>query len=158
MKTTTILASASFLITAVLALVAARANAADGSGVWEGNGTAYGADGVAVGHFAVTFTRRQEGNRARIEGKATLASGKEISFWEEDVNEGSTGFQITSSEGTGHGGCFGNGICQTYKRDAAGHAVSTTFVIDSADEARVQQTEYQNDQVVQYREETVKRK
>jgi hypothetical protein len=158
MKTNTMLAAASFLLTACLAVAASRAEAADGSGVWEGPGTAYGSDGVVVGRYAVTFSRRQDGNKVRVEGKAILADGKEVPFWEEDETEGNTGFRIASSDGPGHGGCFGNGICQTYKHGANGRAVATTFVIDSADAARIQQTEYENEQIVQYREATLKRK
>ena len=156
MKTTTTLAAASFILTAALALAARHADAADGSGVWEGSGTAYGTDGVALAKFDVTFTRVQEGSKVRIDGKTILADGKDLPFWEEDETEGNTGFRIASSDGPGHGGCFANGICQTYKQGANGHAVATTFVIDSADSARMQQTEYDNQRVVQYREMTLR--
>jgi hypothetical protein len=157
MKTMTILASASFMLTGAIALLAARADAADGLGVWEGTGTAYSVQGATLGTFALSLTRSQTGAHVRIDGKATLANGEEIPFWEEDETEGTTGFRIRASSGSGHGGCFANEICQKYTQREDGRAVATTIAVDSADLVRVTETEYDKQQVVQYREETLKR-
>jgi Spy/CpxP family protein refolding chaperone len=73
MKTTTILASASFLLTAVIALVAGRADAANGLSTWEGTGTAYNAQGGPLGAYSLSVTRKQDGPNVRIDGKATLS-------------------------------------------------------------------------------------
>ncbi len=158
MKTKAILATASFLLTAVIAVVAVRADAADGLGTWEGTGTAYNAQGGTLGNYALVLTRAQTGTNVRIEGKATLTSGQEIPFWEEDENDGTTGFRIRSSNGAGHGGCFANEICQEYKQASDGHATATTFVVDSPEQVRLQETDYEKGQIVQFREATLKRK
>jgi hypothetical protein len=157
MKTTTIFAAASFVLTGVIALVAGRADADDGVGVWEGTGTAYSAQGAALGTYALSVTRKQTGTNVRIDGEVTLANGQAIAFWEEDVTDG-TGFRIRSSNGSGRGGCFANQICQTYKQAEDGRAVATTIAVDSADQVRIQETAYDKQQIVQYREATLKRK
>jgi hypothetical protein len=158
MKKTTILAATSFMLTGVIALVAARADANDGVGAWEGTGTAYSAQGAPLGSYGISLTRKETGTTVRIDGKVTLANGQEIAFWEEDQNEGTTGFRIGSSNGSGHGGCFANEICQTYRQAEDGRALATTIVVDSADQIRLQETAYEKQQIVQYREATLKRK
>ena len=158
MKTTTILAAASFVLTGVIALVTARADGADGVGVWEGSGVAYSPQGAPLTTFSLSLTRKQTGENVRIDGKATLANGREVSFWEEDEKDGPVGFRIRSSKGSGRGGCFANEICQSYRQLEDGHALATTIAVDSADKVRVQETEYDHQQIVQYREETLKKK
>src|SRR5215472_8357674 len=160
MKTTTILAAASFAVTGVIALVTGRADGADGVGVWEGSGTAYSPQGAVVGTFSVSLTRKQAGGNVRIDGKATLANGQEVPFWEEDeyAKDGTGKYRIRSSTGSGGGGCFANEICQSYRQSEDGHATATTIAVDSADKVRVQWTEYDHEQVVQYREATLKTK
>jgi hypothetical protein len=158
MKTTTIFAAASFALTGVIALVAGRADADDGVGAWEGTGTAYSAQGAPLGSYAVSLTRKQAGANVRIDGKVTLANGQTSAFWEEDDTEGATGFRIRSSNGSGHGGCFANQICQTYRQAEDDRALATTIVVDSADQVRIQETVFDKQQIVQYREATLKRK
>ena len=148
MKTTTILAAASFALTGVIALVTGRADAADGVAVWEGLGTAYGPQGAAVGTFSISLTRKQAGGSVRIDGKATLADGQEVPFWEEQesANDGTSKYRIRSNTGSGAGGCFANAICQSYRQSEDGHATATTIAVDSADKVRLQWTEYDHQQ------------
>jgi hypothetical protein len=159
MKTTKILAAASFALTGVIALVTGRADGADGVAVWEGSGTAYSSQGAVVSTFSISLTRKQAGRDVRIDGKATLANGQEVPFWEEEEHAKDTGkFQIRSSTGSGAGGCFANEICQSYRQSEDGHATATTIAVDSADKVRLQWTEYDHQQVVQYREATLTKK
>jgi hypothetical protein len=159
MKTTTILAAASFALTGVIALVTGRADAADGVAVWEGSGTAYSPQGAAVGTFSISLTRKEAGGNVRIDGKATLANGQEVPFWEEEEHATDSGkYRIRSSTGSGAGGCFANEICQSYRQSEDGHATASTIAVDSADKVRLQWTEYDHQQVVQYREATLTKK
>lgn len=157
-KTKTILAAVSFALTGVIAVLARGAGADDGLSVWEGTGKTYSAQGTVSSTYSLLLTRKQTGTSVRMDGTLTLANGQQVPFWEEYSNQSSAGFDIRSSKGSGHGGCFVNLICQTYKEDADGYAVAKTIVIDSADKIRLQESEYRQKQVVQYREATLTRK
>jgi hypothetical protein len=144
-------------MTGLIALVAPRAHAADGLGTWEGSGTTYNAQGGKLGTFALSLTRKQVGDDVRIDGAAVLADGRQFNFWEEDAKDGTSGYQVRSSNGSGHGGCFSNGVCQSYRQGDDGHALATTIVVDSPDQVRVTEVVFDKQQITQYREETLKR-
>jgi hypothetical protein len=81
------------------------------------------------------------GGKIRTDGIVTLASGAKITFWQEEQDDGFGGFSLTSSNGTGGGRCFPNGMCEAYVSGADGHAFATTITIDGADELRILVTE-----------------
>src|SRR4051794_8476634 len=109
----------------------ASAGIADGLGQWEGSGTLLEASGKDLGGFTVSLTRRRVGaGKVRSDGKVTVAGGQEIVFWQEFQDRGPNGFDVVSSNGSGGGQCFANGMCQTYERRSDGHDFATGIVKD----------------------------
>ncbi len=158
MKTTSILAAASLSLLALFA-PAATAGITDGLGVWTGTGTAHAVNGADLGGFAVSVTRKSTGGaKVRADGKVTLDNGQVIVFWQEIEEAGAAGFRVTSSNGSGGGRCFANGMCQSYEQRQDGHAFATTIVRDAPDKLRLLITELDKGQAVRFIEQTLTKK
>jgi len=137
----------------------AAADILDGLGYWEGSGTAYEVSGRDLGTFSVSLVRRSIGQRkVRSEGKVILASGQEVVFWQELEDHGPNGFSLMSSNGSGGGKCFANGICESFEWRADGHAFATSVVADGADKVRIVVTELEQGRAVRFFQQTLLKK
>lgn len=159
MNTKNLVAVASLSLLALVAPGSASAGITDGLGTWEGSGTGSEISGKDLGSFTVSITRRSVATgKVRADGKVTLAGGKEIVFWQELEDHGSSGFHLVSNNGSGGGQCFANGICQTYEKRADGHAFATTIAKDENDKLRILVTELENGQAVRFFQQTLRKK
>jgi hypothetical protein len=158
-NTTKLVTVASLSLLALVLPGSAAAGITDGLGTWEGSGTASEISGKDLGPFTVSITRKSAGaGKVRADGKVTLAGGKEIIFWQDIEDHGSSGFRVTSNNGSGGGQCFANGLCQSYEKRADGHAFATTIAKDDGDKLRVLITELENGQAVRFFQQTLKKK
>jgi hypothetical protein len=137
----------------------ADAGILQGLGNWEGSGTAFDVSGKDLGAFSVSLTRRSIGpSKVRGDGKITLAGGQQITFWQEFEDRGPSGFTIVSNNGTGHGQCFANGMCQSIDQNPDGHAFATSIANDGADRVRILVIEMEQGKTVRFYQETLLRK
>lgn len=156
---------ASFLFASVLTLTfaaasdVASAEPADDLGTWEGAGVASdAASGADLGPFTIVLARRSAGpHKTRTDGTVKTGDGKTITFWQES-DGGHRGFRLVSSNGTGGGRCFANGMCQTYEQRPDGHAFATTIAKDGGGKLRVLVTELDGGKAVRFYDQTLLKK
>ena len=159
MNKVTVFGIATLSLATLLGPVAARAGVTDGLGIWEGSGMARDAHGADLGPFSITLTRKSLGNaKIRADGKVTLGNGQVIVFWHETEDMGGGGFRTVSSNGSGGGLCFANGMCQSYEERPDGHAFATTIVRDAPDKMRVLVTELDKGRAVRFMEQSLSKK
>lgn len=159
MFTKALLAVATVSLIGLAAPHSARAGNADSLGSWEGTGTASEVSGKDLGTFAVSVTRKSIGvAKVRADGRVILANGQEILFWQEFEDHGASGFKLTSSNGTGGGHCFANGMCQSYEQRPDGRAFATTIAKDGADKLRVLVTELENGKATRFFQQSLSKK
>ena len=105
------------------------------------------------------MTRKPLGpGKTRADGKVTLGDGQTIVFWQEYEAWAAGGYRLTSTNGSGAGRCFSNGMCQSYEQRSDGHAFATTVVGDGPDKVRVLVTELDKGQAVRFIEQTLTKK
>lgn len=162
MKLSTFAVPAALVLVAAVAIAPlARAEAPTGLGVgtWEGQGTSHEVGGAERGTFRVSLKRTATAEGSRTEGRVTLASGKEITFWQNLESKGGGSVRITSNTGKGGGQCFANGMCQLYEvRASDGHAFATTLAKDGERGLRILVTELEGTRALRFYEQTLEKK
>jgi hypothetical protein len=131
-----------------------------GIGTWEGSGVASDAQsGAELGPFTITLVRKTAGpGKTRADGAVKTGDGRTITFWQESEERPSRGFKIVSSNGTGGGRCFANGLCQSYEQRTDGHAFATTIAKDGDGKLRVLVTELEAGKAVRFYDQTLLKK
>jgi hypothetical protein len=129
----------------------ADVSATDGLGTWEGSGIASDVAGTQQTPFTVTLVRRgTAANVVRTDGTIHMKDGKDVTFWDEHVEQAGGACTVTGSLGHGGGRCFANHMCQLYVDRGDGHAFATTIAIDSAEKMRVLVTELENGKAARF--------
>lgn len=159
MKTTPIACALALLGLTATHDARATISMTDGLGTWQGSGHARNVQGTDLGRFDVVMVRKPLGpGKIRADGKVTLRDGQIIVFWHEYEDLQSGGYRLTSTNGSGAGRCFSNGMCQSYEQRSDGHAFATTIVEDGPDKIRVLVTELDKGQAVRFIEQTLTKK